>query len=865
MHTEIPSEDIDAFPTRSVIYHPEKLIKTWKEALKFQWDTRQNNPAFTLIHPPPNVTGELHIGHALGNALQDLNVRWHIMLGDRVAWNIGLDHASISTELVVRRYLKEQGINDKILSREAFLEHAYAWKETCGGKILHQMVQLGCLFDPEKTIFTLDPLRNKAVFTAFVKLFEEGKIYKDQRLVNWDPGLKTALSDLEVENREEAGMLWYIVYKIVSETSLEQNQIENAHEAKNYLVVATTRPETLFGDVAIAVHPKDTRYTAYIGKNVRIPLCDRIIPIIADEGVDPEKGSGVLKITPAHDPIDFAIGKRHGLKPLNILRLDGCLNETVPFKYQGLTVFQARTQVIADLELINALQKRVSHIQMIPYRQNSTTRIEPYLTWQWFLDTASLAQEALKNSEAHQILFHPSLWLNIYQQWLKNMEPWCISRQLLWGQQIPVWYGPDGHFFCALNEAEAFIKAKKFYGYDEETSLVLTQETDVLDTWFSSALWPFSVWEWPDKEASSQLKNHYPADLLITGFDIIFFWVARMGMMGGNFLNQAPFRNVLITPLVRDKTGKKMSKSVGNVVNPMDMIEIYGADALRFALVWKSTGIQDLRFDIQGIDSSRKFITKLWNSVRLGWQKGMTLSVSMAIPNPIHVLNQWIVMKLKDLVCRCTQSLTDFHAADYVHESYVFWWHSWCDIYLEGIKILMENPQYMKETQDVMGWGTSVFLRLMHPIIPWTTDTLWNILIQKQKEIEDQETKTLLLESWFKNVLLTQEEKDFLYAIQKFLDDFSTLRSLTTLLKQKCFLKEKAKIIFVILNLNSQEYQWLQKFSSLIPIFTGTHSVEIVSVFFETIGISGTWHGGIWKLVVPQEIVNHYEKMINSS
>ena len=538
----------------------------WEDSGAFAADPDGNRAPYTIMMPPPNVTGSLHMGHALTFTLQDVLVRYQRMRGRDVLWQPGTDHAGIATEIVVAGQLAEEGRNKRDLGRERFVERVWQWKEQSGGTITRQLRRLGASPDWRRERFTLDPGLAAAVRRVFVTLYREGLVYRDKRLVNWDPEMHTVISDLEVESRETKGSLWHFRYPV-------------AELPGRFITVATTRPETMLGDTGVAVHPDDARFADLVGKHVRLPLVGRLIPIVADEYANPETGSGAVKITPAHDFNDFEVGRRHGLAMLNIFDADARLNDAVPEPYRGLDRFAARARVVADLDAAGFLDKVEDHTLMVPHHDRSGVVIEPWLTDQWFCDAGVLAAPAIAAVEDGRTRFVPRQWENTFFEWLRNIQPWCISRQLWWGHQIPAWYGPDGAVFVAESEAEALAEAAAKYGRGVE----LRRDDDVLDTWFSSALWPFSTLGWP--EETRELVRYYPGDVLVTGFDIIFFWVARMMMMGLHFMGNVPFRTVYIHALVRDERGQKMSKSRGNIIDPLEVIDRYGCDALRFTLV----------------------------------------------------------------------------------------------------------------------------------------------------------------------------------------------------------------------------------------------------------------------------------------
>ena len=593
-------------------YNPQdieqRIYEAWERsgAFKAGDDESKTKPSdnYCIVIPPPNVTGSLHMGHALNNSLQDVLTRFERMRGKNVLWQPGVDHAGIATQMVVERQLAEKGEpGRRDLGRDKFLEKVWAWKEESGGTIVNQLRRLGASCDWSRERFTMDEGLSKAVLKVFVELYNEGLIYKDKRLVNWDPKLLTAISDLEVESRETQGSMWHFKYPI------------EGQEGK-FITVATTRPETMLGDTGVAVHPSDERYKDLVGKQVRLPIADRLIPIVADEYPDPEQGSGAVKMTPAHDFNDFEVGKRQNLEMINIFDQHANLNENVPKAYQGMERFEARKKVIAEMESLGLLEKVEDHTLMVPYGDRSGVVVEPWLTDQWYVNAEVLAKPAIEAVTSGKTKFVPANWDKTYFEWMNNIQPWCISRQLWWGHQIPAWYGPDGEVFVAQTEEEAQAQADKHYGEVQE----LKRDEDVLDTWFSSALWPFSTLGWPDK--TPELARYYPTATLSTAFDIIFFWVARMMMMGLHFMKEVPFDTVYIHALVRDEKGKKMSKSKGNVIDPLPLVDQYGADALRFTMAAMAAQGRDVNMSIPRVEGYRNFATKLWNAARFAEMNG---------------------------------------------------------------------------------------------------------------------------------------------------------------------------------------------------------------------------------------------------
>ena len=658
---------------------------------------------FSIVIPPPNVTGRLHIGHALNNSLQDILARFERMRGKDVLWQPGTDHAGIATQLIVERQLAERQMSRVGLGREKFLAEVWKWKAESGGAIVEQLRRLGASADWSRERFTMDEGLSKAVTKVFVELYRQGLIYKDKRLVNWDPRLQTAVSDLEVENIELKGHLWHIRYPI--------------EDSDQFITVATTRPETMLGDTAIAVHPDDARYKALVGKMAVLPLTGRLIPIIADEYSDPEKGTGAVKITPGHDFNDFDVGKRHNLPLINILNKDGSLNNEVPAPYRGLSREDARKKVVADLESLGLLEKAEAITHAVPHDEKTKTVVlEPLLTEQWYLNVDPLAKTALEAVETGKTKFYPENWSNIYFGWLRNIRPWCISRQLWWGHQIPVWYDADGKYYCAETEEDAVKQAG---------GKALTRDPDVLDTWFSSALWPFSTMGWPDE--TPELKKFYPTSVLVTGFDIIFIWVARMLMMGTHFLGDVPFRKVVIHNRVLDEEGAKMSKTKGNVVDPLTIIDVYGADALRFTLALAAGQNRDMRIGPARVEGGRNFGTKFWNASRFCEMNGC-ITVPGFDPAGVKLpVNQWIVAQTARTAGEITASLEALRFNDAASAAYHFVYDVFCDWYLEIAKpIFQQGAEDEKaETRATAAWVRDDILKLLHPFMPFITEELW--------------------------------------------------------------------------------------------------------------------------------------------
>ena len=696
-------------------YHPSevegRLYALWEASRGCAAHPDSAKPPYTIMMPPPNITGSLHVGHALTFTLQDLLVRYQRMRGHDVLWQPGTDHAGIATEIVVSNQLAEERTAKHDLGREQFVARVWQWKEQSGGTITRQLRRLGVSPDWNRERFTMDPGLAAAVRRVFVQLYREGLIYRDQRLVNWDPVMHTVISDLEVQNREVKGSLWHIRYPI-------------AELPGRFITVATTRPETMLGDTGVAVHPKDGRYADLVGKSVRLPLADRVIPIIADEYADPKTGSGAVKITPAHDFNDFEVGRRHGLAILNIFDEDARLNDAVPARYRDLDRFEARQKVLGDLEAAGLLAKVEDHTLMIPYHDRSGVVIEPWLTDQWYCDARVLAAPALAAVEDGRTRFVPRQWENTFFDWMRKIQPWCISRQLWWGHQIPAWYGPDGSLFVAESEEEAQREASAKYA----ERVVLHRDEDVLDTWFSSALWPFSTLGWP--EPTAELARYYPSDVLVTGFDIIFFWVARMMMMGLHFMGDVPFRTVYIHALVRDGRGQKMSKSRGNIIDPLELIEEYGCDALRFTLAALAAPGRDVKLAEARVAGYRNFVTKLWNAARYAEMNGCGLVPGFSPAQCRLTENRWIATALSDCAAAIRAALDAYRFDEAANRLYQFVWGTFCDWYIEFTKQILQGSDSAAriETQATTAWVLGRVIHLMHPIMPFVTEEIWQNL-----------------------------------------------------------------------------------------------------------------------------------------
>ena len=686
----------------------KKHYDAWEKNGSFSCGARPDAETYTIVIPPPNVTGNLHMGHALNITLQDIMIRYQRMKGLDVLWQPGTDHAGIATQMVVERQMETENLTRHDLGREKFIKRVWKWKSESGGSITKQLRRLGASCDWSRERFTMDDGLSAAVQKVFVELHKQNLIYRDQRLVNWDPLLHTAISDLEVEQREISGSMWYFNYPI------EGNNGE-------FITVGTTRPETMLGDTGVAVHPEDERYRDLIGCNCILPIVGRKIPIVADEYADPEKGSGAVKITPAHDFNDFEVGRRQDLEVINIFDQDARLNENVPSHMQGLDRFEARDAIVAEIKGLGLFEKIEENLMMVPYGDRSGVVIEPWLTNQWFVDAQTLAKPAIEAVEQGKTKFVPKNWEKTYYEWMRNIQPWCVSRQIWWGHQIPAWYGPDGKIFVELNEDAAQVAANKHYGITVE----LARDEDVLDTWFSSALWPFSTLGWPEK--SPEVSRYYPTDVLVTGFDIIFFWVARMMMFSMHFLEEVPFHTVYIHALVRDEKGQKMSKSKGNVMDPLKLVDKYGADALRFTLTAFAAQGRDVKMSESRVEGYRNFCTKLWNAARFA---EMNKCIPDKVFNPSNcklTINKWIVGKTVEAAEATAVAIDSYRFNDVANILYQFTWGTFCDWHLEFSKpILQDKIEEAKiETRATTAWVLDQILHLLHPVMPFITEELW--------------------------------------------------------------------------------------------------------------------------------------------
>ena len=775
--------------------------KTIEEALRKEWESKgyyQPKPAderYCLMLPPPNVTGTLHMGHGFQQTLMDVLVRFHRMQGRQTLWQGGTDHAGIATQIIVENQLAEKGIGKHDIGRDAFLEKTWEWKEKSASRISEQIREMGASIDWSRDRFTMDEGMQTATKAAFCRLYESGLIYRGKRLVNWDSKLQTAISDLEVLNVETKGSLWHIRYPL-------------AHDPSKHIVVATTRPETLFGDVCVAVHPDDERYQHLIGQFLQLPLTDRTIPIVADTYVDPKFGSGCVKITPAHDFNDYQVGKRHNKALINILNKDGTLNDNVPTKYHTIDRLKVRPMIIEDLKALDLIDKIDDHMLQVPTCERTGETIEPYLTDQWFIKMDALAKPALDALQNGSVQLIPDVWDKTYNQWLENIEDWCISRQLWWGHRVPAYYDENGNFYVGMDEMVVRSQHKL------SDSIKLTQDDDVLDTWFTSALWPFATLGWP--EQTLDLKTFYPTQVLVTGFDLIFFWIARMVMFGLFFVGKVPFEKVYIHGLIRDSKGQKMSKSKGNVLDPLDLIhgisldeliekrttsmmqphlknkikqqteqefpkgiDAYGTDALRFTFCALASTSRNINFDLQRMEGYRNFCNKLYNAARFVLQNTPENTVFSSKPTKLNSIDLWIHTKLHQTISECYKHLEDFRFDALANTLYEFTWNVYCDWYLELTKCVL----YSKTSTDAEKHSTQYTLltvleticRLLHPVIPFITETLW----QEVKPLLGLKSESIMLSDYPKpdETLVCQTAYDEITWLQNVITTTRAMRS----------------------------------------------------------------------------------------
>lgn len=844
-------------------YSPEAIesqcYKNWESNHYFQ--PRGDGKKYCIMLPPPNVTGSLHMGHGFQYAIMDALTRFHRMSGDKTLWQPGTDHAGISTQLVVERQLEAQGISRKDLSRDEFLESVWKWKNESGNTITQQMRRLGTSVDWTRERFTLDEGLSAAVQKVFVQLHDEGLIYRGKRLVNWDPKLGTAVSDLEVISEEEDGFLWHIRYLVV--------------DSDESIVVATTRPETLLGDSAVAVHPDDERYKHLIGKMVNLPLCNRTIPIIADEYVDPAFGTGCVKITPAHDFNDHEVGKRHDLPLINILTKKAVINKNAPLKYQGMDRFIAREQIVLDLESEGSLVKTEPYKVKIPRGEKSNIIIEPLLTDQWYVKTKPLAEPAIEAVKNGEIRLIPENWNKTYFQWMENIEDWCISRQLWWGHRIPAWYDSHGAIYVGYSENDVRFK----YNIDEAT--VLKQDEDVLDTWFSSALWPFSTLGWPDR--TPELEQFYPTSVLVTGFDILFFWVARMIMMGLKFTGKIPFKDVFITGLIRDSEGHKMSKSKGNVLDPLDIIDgidleslvakrtsnlmlqsaknqiikatrkefpegisAFGTDALRFTYLSLASTGRNVRFDMGRVEGYRNFCNKLWNAARFVLintdEEQLDLGDGAFQYSPA---DEWILSRLQGTIAKTHHYFETYRFDLLANTLYEFVWHEYCDWYLELSKPIMQNEQALRAmkrgTRRTLIHVLDQILKLLHPLMPFITEEIW----QRTTKLTSENGPSIMLSAY-----PTVDETFINLSVEEELDWAKSVIQAIRTIRSEMSISPSKQIPLSVRNITPALKKWMEKYKPTIMNLSKVADIQYLDAN-KPVPLSATAVLGEIELMIP--------------
>jgi len=816
-----------------------KIYSYWEKNKLFK--PKKNKKTFSIVIPPPNVTGSLHMGHALNNSLQDVLARYHRMNNFETLWQPGTDHAGIATQALVEKNLKSKNIDKNKIGRKKFIKKVWEWKEEYGGKIINQLKKMGCSCDWSRNAFTMDKNLSKSVIKVFVDLYKKKLIYKSIKLVNWDTVLKTAISDLEVDQREVNSKLYYIRY-----------QIENSSD---YVTVATTRPETMLGDTAIAVNPKDKRYTDIVGKFAILPIVGRKLKIVQDEYADPEQGTGAVKITPAHDFNDFDVGKRQKLKTINIFTDEGKINKNAPDRYLGLDRFEARKKILEELSELQLLIKEEKIKNKVPYGDRSNSIIEPYLTEQWFVDAKKLSVNAKKIVKNKKTNFFPENWSKTYFHWMNNIEPWCISRQLWWGHQIPAWYGPDKKIFVAESEKKAQLDARRFY----KKKVKLIRDPDVLDTWFSSGLWPFATLGWPT--SNYYLKRFYPTSVLVTGFDIIFFWVARMMMLGMEFLKKEPFKEIYVHALVRDEKGQKMSKSKGNVIDPLELIEKYSADALRFTLLSMASPGRDVKLSEQRVKGYRNFLTKIWNANNFLKVNKCDFK-KQTNPKKLSLnINKWIYSELIRTKNSAEKHIKGYRFDEASKVIYKFVWNSYCDWYLELSKTILSssNKKHIKEVKAISGFIFKESLILLHPFIPFITEELW-----LKNRLASQKEKYLMRTPWIKDSKIQKNKEiinvnqiiDVIYKIRSFKNELSiSPGSFIEISTQN--LSEKKENLFLnnqimlkkLGRINSIFSKDLQKQSANLLI-----SGEILKIYFdESVDLN----------LVKENLVNKQKKLAN--
>ena len=798
----------------------KKIYNFWEKKDLFKPVSNKSKKTFSIVIPPPNITGKLHMGHALNNSLQDVLVRFYRMNGYETLWQPGTDHAGIATQAIVEKKLAEKKINKNDIGRDQFIKKVWEWKTESGGLILEQLKKLGCSCDWSRSRFTMDEDMSKAVIKVFVSLYNKKLIYKDKKLVNWDTKLKTAISDLEVIQHDVQSQFYYIKYPIVN--------------SENFIIIATTRPETMMGDTAIAVNPKDERYKNLIGQYVNIPLVNRKINIIKDDYVDLEKVTGAVKITPAHDFNDYEVGKRNKLEVINILEKDGKINKNGLESFIGLDRFEARKKIIIDLKNLNLLDKIDNIKNKVPYGDRSNTIIEPLLTEQWFVDAKKLAKKPIEIVKKNKTIFFPENWSKTFFQWMNNIEPWCISRQIWWGHRIPIWYGNDGKIFAAENQKIAEKKAKKIY---KNKKFTLTQETDVLDTWFSSALWPFTTLGWPEK--TQTIKKFYPTSVLVTGFDIIFFWVARMLMMGNYFLKSTPFKKVYVHALVRDEKGQKMSKSKGNVIDPLELINEYGADPLRFTLISMASPGRDVKLSRDRVVGYRNFITKISNANNFLKLNKCSYKKNINIKKIQLKINQWIYSEFENTTKHVNKHLKDFRFDEASKVIYNFVWGSYCDWYLEFLKPIFNSKDKKAKTESVF-FASYMFmnmLKLLHPFIPFFTEYMWQVN-QFNKSLKDD----LITSKWPTPIKILSFDKSS-NEIKSLIEVIKSIRSTKVQLnipaKEYCeivYFNESKKIKNIINN-NLDIIKQIGRVNKIVQKLSPDSNIVEIIIFNEKIGL----------------------------
>ena len=838
----------------------QKIYKNWENSGYFA-PSKQGDP-FSIVIPPPNVTGTLHMGHAFQDTIMDTLIRYQRMKGKNTLWQVGTDHAGIATQMVVERQLEIEGISRTELGRNAFEKKVWKWKKQSGDTITRQMKRLGTSTDWTKEKFTMDDELADGVREVFIKLYEEGLIYKGKRLVNWDPILLTALSDLEVIQSAESGYLWHLRYPL--------------NDSDNFIVIATTRPETMLGDTAVAVNPKDSRYKDLIGKVVNLPLTDRSIPIIADEYVDQDFGSGCVKITPGHDFNDFEIGKKHSLDVINIFTREASMNKAVPERYIGLDRFEARKLIVQEMEELDLIEKIEDYDLSVPRGDRSGAILEPFLTDQWFVKMQPLAEPAIRAVKKGDIKFVPENWSKTYFEWMENIQDWCISRQLWWGHRIPAWYDEDNNVYVGKNEEE--IRDR----HNLSSSTQLKQDEDVLDTWFSSALWPFSSLGWPKK--TYDLETFYPTSVLVTGFDIIFFWVSRMIMMGIKFMGEIPFNEIYIHGLIRDKNGQKMSKSKGNILDPIDLIDgidldslvekrtqglmqpemadriiketkkefpngipEFGTDALRFTFAILATTGRDIRLDLNRVEGYRNFCNKLWNATRFVKMNtsDMEFKKESTDSKDLNLIDKWIQSRLNDTLDTVEHNFNAYRLDRAAKALYEFIWNDYCDWYLELSKSFLNDPDRSNEeklvTQNNLISVLEKSLRALHPIIPFITEEIWQSLI------DSNATKSIMMQSFPQkyNLKITKTDNESIEWLQSFVTNVRQIRS-------EMNISPKVKIDVLLEETNTEDIEKLDQTSSLIKDLASLNDIKVLKKKEDT-PISAIALLGKSKILIPLE------------